>query len=132
MKYRPTDHGAADEPSHQSCIFRVASSLAAAIQLFTSTAGIHQKSDRPLPSTLQITITKCPRLYLLIMQLAPFLLPASFYCVAFEAFGTFVSSPVTPALVALALLTRNSLNILAWMLKIACIFGDAENQMNSQ
>lgn len=100
MKYRPTDHGAADGPSRQSCVFRMASSLAPYIQLFTSTAGIHPKSDRPPPSALQITITKCPGLYPLIMQLAPFLLPASYYCVAFESFGTFVSSPMTPALVA--------------------------------
>lgn len=86
MKYRATHLGTADGPSHQSCIFSVVSSLAAAIQLFTSTAGILPKSDRPPPSSPQITITKCPRLYLLIMQLASFLLPASFYCVAFEAF----------------------------------------------
>lgn len=124
MKHRATDLGAADGPSHQSCIFCMASSLVAAIQVFTSTASILPKSDRPPPSALQITITKCPRLYLLIMQLAPFLLPASFYCVAFEAFGTFVSSLMTPVLVARASswLTRDTLNMPERMLKIACVF----------
>lgn len=60
-----------------------------------SALHIHRRnsSERvtgPPLSTPQITITKCPRLYLLIMQLASFLSPAGFYCMVFEAIGAFV------------------------------------------